>query len=268
MPQLCIHCLGSCEVPEADHVFPDSWYPDSTPPTVQRWTAPSCPRCNRELGRLERDLLVRMALCLDPHEPASLGLAARVLRSFGLDAEGLSAGEQAKRDQLRLRIRMEIVPKSEAGSGRIPGLGPPSDDDVESIPIPWAGLAIVGEKIARGCEYKYRNRRRFVMPPYAVGVSIRQSGALQEPFASAGRIIDFGPGCQVRRIFFTEDPNTVWYFITIWNALHLHVRIEHHNALAAAQREYRRCEGVLPRPGGAMQVSSYLQYLNIPDSQN
>jgi hypothetical protein len=250
-------------------VFPASWYPDSTSPTVQRWTAPSCPRCNRELGRLERDLLIRMALCLDPREQASLGLAARVFRSLGLEVEDLNAGEQTTRDKLRQRIRAELLPYDGASAGQIPGLGPPSDEKAEwSIPIPWSGLAIMGEKIARGCEYKYRNRRRLVMPPYAVGVSVREAGALEEPFASAGRIIDFGPGFQARRIFFTEDPDTVWYFITIWNALHLHARIEHQDALAAAQREYRPREGTLPEPGRAMQVSSYLRYLNIPDSQS
>src|SRR5580704_7416825 len=90
----CIHCLNFTEEPEGDHVFPDAWYPDSTPPTVQRWTAPSCPKCNREHGQLEKDLLVRLVLGTNPESDAVSGLAARVFRSFGLDVEDLPEREK------------------------------------------------------------------------------------------------------------------------------------------------------------------------------
>ena len=54
----CIHCRETLVEATKDHVFPSSWYPDTTPDEVQRWTAPSCQRCNVESGRLEEDLLV------------------------------------------------------------------------------------------------------------------------------------------------------------------------------------------------------------------
>jgi hypothetical protein len=267
----CIHCLAPSESLEADHVFPSSWYPDSTPSTVQRWTVPSCPKCNRELGRLEQDLLVRLVLCTDPQSDASAGLAARAFRSMGLDVAVLPSGEKALREKLRQRIRSEFIPHAEATAlpGRIPGLGPADDASAEwAIPISWAGLAIIGEKIARGCEFRYRNRRRLVMPPYAVGVAIQQSAEVQEPFGSAGRVIDFGPGCRVRRVFFTEDPATVWYFISVWNAVHFHVRIEREDALAEARLHYRNCDGILPPEGRAMPVSTYLRTLNGPATRS
>jgi hypothetical protein len=77
----CIHCLNLTEVLEADQVFPASWY------------APSCPKCNRELGQLERDLLVRLVPCTDPESEATAGLAGRVFRA---------------------RIRSEFIPPAEA----------------------------------------------------------------------------------------------------------------------------------------------------------
>src|SRR5215831_12374580 len=55
-----------------DHVSPSCWYPDSTPSNVQRWTVPSCSRCNRELGAVEQELLLRLGLCVDPHKTAAL----------------------------------------------------------------------------------------------------------------------------------------------------------------------------------------------------
>src|ERR1035437_6096748 len=59
----CVHCLRFTDDITRDHVFPDSWYPESTPATVQRWTVPCCQPCNKELGVVESDLLVRLALC-------------------------------------------------------------------------------------------------------------------------------------------------------------------------------------------------------------
>jgi hypothetical protein len=54
-----------------DHVFPGSWYPDTTPDAVRRWTAPSCERCNGYFGHLEKELLVFFACCIDPTKPAA-----------------------------------------------------------------------------------------------------------------------------------------------------------------------------------------------------
>jgi 5-methylcytosine-specific restriction endonuclease McrA len=84
----CVHCLTLTDDLTADHVFPNSWYPDATADTVQRWTVPSCGDCNRKLGELERDLVIRMALCVDPKSQSASGLAAKALRSLGLDVEG------------------------------------------------------------------------------------------------------------------------------------------------------------------------------------
>ena len=67
---------------------------------------PSCPKCNRELGRLEQDLLVRLVLCTNPQSDASAGLAARAFRSMGLDVAVLPSGEKALREKLRQRIRL------------------------------------------------------------------------------------------------------------------------------------------------------------------
>jgi hypothetical protein len=80
----CIHCREPLAKPTKDHVFPSSWYPDTTPKDVERWTAPSCGRCNEELGRLEKDLLLFFACCMDPTKPATKGLYQSDERFFGL----------------------------------------------------------------------------------------------------------------------------------------------------------------------------------------
>lgn len=133
----CIHCLRVTDSITADHVFPSSWYPDTTPTTVQRWTAPSCPECNSELGKLEKDLLVRLILCVNPKSEAASGLASKALRSLGLDADWLSDRERSYRDRLRAKIRSELMQQTEVAGkpGKIPGLGPP-----EGEPVQWRSL--------------------------------------------------------------------------------------------------------------------------------
>lgn len=260
---LCIHCLRPTDAPEGDHVFPSSWYPDTTPSTVQRWTAPSCAKCNREFGQMEKDLLVRLVGCIDPKSSAVSGLYARTFRALGIGTTGLEASEQECRDKLRTQLRSELMPTAETAQlpGAIPGLGPPEQAE-HSIPIPFAALSIMAEKIARGCEYRYKNRKRLVVPPYDVLTAIRDTDFIPEPFASGTKLLDFGPGCQIRRLTFIEDANTVWYFITIWQALNIHVRIELETELMKVAPQYQRVQGIGPTQERMMEVPPYLRAFN------
>ena len=45
-------------------------------------------------------------------------------------------------------------------------------------------------------------------------------------FSSFRRLIDFGPGCQVLRVFTNEDHNIVRYRILVWGTLCFHVLID------------------------------------------
>lgn len=258
----CIHCLKITETPEADHVFPDSWYPDSTPSSVQRWIAPSCPKCNRTLGQLENDLLIRLVLSTDPKSEAAAGLDAKVFRSLGLDVNGLPESEKAIRDALRAKIRAEFTHSTGVAElpGRIPGLGPtPNEGSGPAIFIPMAGLSIIAEKIARGCEYKYKNRRRLIDRPYGVRTLIKNSGVLPKPFSAFGDVIDFGPGCKVVRASSPEhDPDAVGYWISIWRTLHFTVLIDHEAVLQRLDKKFPRFNGILP-PSRGMQVPQYLR---------
>lgn len=84
-----------------DHVFPDSWYPESTPANVQRWTVPSCEACNGKFGAMEEEIFVRLELCIDPRRAAAAGISSKALRSFGIGADaGLEEGEKRKREAL------------------------------------------------------------------------------------------------------------------------------------------------------------------------
>ena len=80
----CVYCLG--EFPRAqmsdDHVIAGSWYPDTTDERVQRLTAPACRNCNSgKFAAIERYLLLRLAMCVDPTDPAAAGVWDRAKRS-------------------------------------------------------------------------------------------------------------------------------------------------------------------------------------------
>jgi hypothetical protein len=184
-----------------------------------------------------------------------------VFRSLGINTAGLAASEKECRDKLRDQLRSELIPYSEVAHlpGAIPGLGPPTGQAEHSVPIPFAALSIMAEKIARGCEYRHRNRKRLVSPPYGVFTAILESDFIPEPFASGTKLLDFGPGCQIRRLAFIEDADTVWYFITIWRVLNIHVRIELETELMKVAPQYQRVQGISPTEKRMMEVPPYLR---------
>lgn len=256
----CVHCLRVSESLTYDHGFPASWYPDSTPRNVQHWTAPSCPKCNNELGRLERDFFIRTVLCIDPRKDAVAGLAGKALRSLGLGVGELSALDKSHRERLGAKLRAELMPFSEVAErpGVIPGLGP-YEDSPWVVPIPWASLAIIAGKMARVCEHKLDGR--LVSSPYGIRTSVDTAGGLLPdvllPFA---KIFDFGPGLKIARLTAVDDPLFVRYWISIWDALHLRVYIDLQDSLRTFDTETSKVEGILPgeaRP--AMRVSDYLR---------
>lgn len=258
----CVHCLRSFKFVTADHGLPASWYPDTTPNCVQRWTAPSCTKCNGELGRAERDLLVRLVLCIDPRKSAVSGVRSRVLRSLGLDTDGLPEPEKTLRDGLRAKLRAELIPYAEVSGrvGAIPGLGP-YENAPWAVPIPWASLSIIAEKIARVCEHKLKSR--FVESPYGIRTSVGSTGEVPAPLAPFATVYDFGPGFRISRLSPIEDPLMVRYWISIWDTIHLRTFIDIEDELRLLDKESLRVEGLGPKEiRSSMQIPSYLRSLS------
>jgi len=55
----CVHCLRFFKVLTSDHVFPVSWYPETTPDNLEKWQMPSCKKCNEKYGKI--DILINNA---------------------------------------------------------------------------------------------------------------------------------------------------------------------------------------------------------------
>ena len=122
-PGKCVHCLKDVEERNSDHVFPESWYPDSTPPNLEKWQIPSCIPCNTDYGKLEQGFLLKVGLCLDPFDLASASIVQKSLRSLNP-----AAGRDARDAQHRQAKRHKIIAEALQGDqipdyGTFPGLG-------------------------------------------------------------------------------------------------------------------------------------------------
>jgi hypothetical protein len=158
----CIHCGKPVDETTKDHVFPTSWYPETTPEDTRRWTAPSCGECNNSLGSMEKKVLSRLILCVDPQKPEAAGLYAKLKRSLGVGVDDLSKEEAAHRQKQKLGLIAAIKRHDPASNASIlPGLGSHTgfrDENLPQIRIPGDLLLKVYEKIVRGCEYVLAGR--------------------------------------------------------------------------------------------------------------
>jgi hypothetical protein len=122
---VCPYCLRAIVGRvENEHVFPASWYPDGTDPTIQRLTVPSCGPCNREFGKIEKRLWHTWGLCLSHKGDANRGIAERVISSLNP-----SHAKLPRDAYFREKTRDSIVARSQVldpgSTGAFPGLGTP-----------------------------------------------------------------------------------------------------------------------------------------------
>src|SRR5437763_7089967 len=94
---LCVHCGHYAAQLTSDHVLPESWYPESTPPGIEKWQAPSCEECNHEYGKLERFVFQHLAFGVDPWIIGGEGIGERAFRSIDPGA-GKNENDRAHRN--------------------------------------------------------------------------------------------------------------------------------------------------------------------------
>jgi hypothetical protein len=220
----CIHCREELVEKTRDHVFPSSWYPDSTPPNIQRWVAPSCKRCNGEFGAMETELFVRFAACIDPRKPSAKGLWDRAKRTLGIGVSGSDEKEKRIREGLKNKIFGNIKPYSPVDRPRLlPGLSTHPGFPAQAqfvLDIPGELVDSVSKKILRGCEYWLADGR-IIEPPYDLQVyAPLETPEELRPHLKFGP--DYlGPGCRIRRAIAGDDPNAAVYEIEFWETMKL-----------------------------------------------
>ena len=156
--RVCIYCLEEVKRPTKDHVFGRSYYPETTPEDVQRWTVPACRKCNNDLGQIEDEVLVRLALCLDRRKPAAKGIVEKALRS--LDPRNAKSSREKK---ARARRQQRVLGEIKEWDSKPPGLLPFTDinwwmGSRQAVLVPKADLDAVVVKWMKGVHYKTEGR--------------------------------------------------------------------------------------------------------------
>lgn len=225
-PNICVHCLQRFEKRTWDHVFPRSWYPDTTPPNIEKWKIPSCAACNANYGRLEEDLLLRLGLSIDPAEQASLGVSDRVLRSLKPEFAKSPKDAAARGRKLeRIRRELKVVNRlPEVGVlpnfGLIPGLKYPA---IVQIPIDHIAFEKLGQKIIRGLTYI--STAQLIDYTYSINVYFLEDEKGRDFVALVqrrGATHESGPGIKVSYAFTDEGGVASLWYIEIWGKLKLY----------------------------------------------
>lgn len=215
----CVHCLKDPVERNWDHVFPQSWFPDSTPKNLEKWKVPSCLNCNRELGAIESEFFVRIALCLNSNAHAFQGLSQRALRALKPELAS-NPGDKRAREALAKKLASEMLQGEQIPTtGTYPALGEkwgrPHGSGI-AIQIPAESFRRITAKIVRGIVYVHG--RKFIEPPHKIDFfALDDAGAqpIKVLLEQAGTTLELGPGLNVKRVM-APDGISAFYEIEFW----------------------------------------------------
>jgi hypothetical protein len=156
----CAYC-GEAPGLEDEHVFPESWYPDTTPADLEKLTVPSCGPCNRRWHKVEDRLLFELSVVIDPDAPEASGIWERQLRALTAE-KGRNADDAKHRSRRATKLIQTIkwfvpgVPGTYEvplpGAAGLTATGTPARAIEHAL---WAGIS---EKFIKGLHYAETGR--------------------------------------------------------------------------------------------------------------
>lgn len=232
-PGKCVHCLRENLPRNWDHVFPKAWYPDSTPPNLQKWQIPSCESCNSEYGELENDLLLVLSCCVDPHIAETSGLYQKALRSINPELAKNDRDRSARAARAKW-LKDNMVQGVDIPESKIyPDLGERWGRPIEQaqgMKIPFNNLSRLTEKIVRGI-YFLEFSGTFIEPPYQITFydpTIARSSSIVDLIEQSGKEYARESIIVVRQVFSENDPMYAAFEISIWNQFKMYATVTKH----------------------------------------
>jgi hypothetical protein len=227
----CVHCLANNVHRTWDHVFPRAWYPDTTPQDMQKWQIPTCQPCNHDYGKIEEDLLFRLALCVDPHVPETSGIVQKVLRSMKPE-HAKNERDKAFRSSRAARLKGLLLNGADIPRSAVyPGIGERwgrSSQEGLGLFVPANSVRRLAEKIVRGIYYLQDNRT-FIEPPYSIDFyALDDDGAepLRALLDQFGQTYAREPGIVVRRVVPEDAPLCGVFEINIWGQFKMYASVD------------------------------------------
>ncbi|MFA5240661.1 MAG: hypothetical protein WC476_13275 [Phycisphaerae bacterium] len=224
----CVFCLKEFNDKDCDdkktkeHVFPQSWYPDSTPKNLEKWNVYSCYKCNQEYGKIEQELLIKLGLCVDPKDAKSSGIANKVRHS--LDP---NCGKNERDRNARIKRREGVIKetkqlKSFPSHAILPNFG-----SHKSSPFSKQKIVLVlaedlkkfSTKLVRGLTFLLDNA--FIEDDYVIDIFYIDEGSdavnrINNNLKKHGNLQHRGPGIVIERAVAQDDPKSFLYRIEVW----------------------------------------------------
>ncbi len=213
----CVHCLGGGATTD-DHGVPKSWYPDESAGNLPRVKAPSCQACNSRLKRIEEEVLIPLALSLDPSDPRSAGVPQRVWRALD---PGAARGEKDRRARASLRKRVQqhaFVPPTSAG--QFPGCAPRGS--ALALPLRATAIGLLGEKLTRVVYWSKFGI--YIEQGHAIETHVVARGEDEQRVAEVIRLgerVDVPPGIFVAVRRAADDPAAGLVVADFWGRIRL-----------------------------------------------
>lgn len=233
-PGRCVYCLRYSDDLTSDHAPPKSWYADTTPIGIEKWQVPACRKCNSDYGKIERRLLVRLGLCIDPTDPRSQGVADRAVRSVD-PSVAKGQADRTHRAALREKVRREIRPAEFAHV--LPGFqGPGGPLGQLALPIRRDDLGSLAEKLVRAITYVASGA--YIDSDYQIEVFFLdavKAEPINELISRCGEELQRGP-MRVRRAVVPQDASTALVSIEVWGRLTMHAVVRRKTATIEARR--------------------------------
>lgn len=227
-PGRCVHCLKHFDTLTWDHVLPMSWYPDGMN-NMEKWVVPACDTCNRDLGKIEEELLNKLGLTLDPQELSSLGIPDKTLRSLN-PQYGRNNRDRFQRQKKREKVLKDIqVFQKLPQIGIFPNFGPLPNVEYISYPVVFIDPRDVekfAEKIVRGIAYIAD--KSFIENYYKIELIVVEDDKateIKDLVDKRGVIFERGPAFQAKRLLIENDPVGGIYFINIWRRFRFYVLV-------------------------------------------
>jgi len=226
----CIYCLGYFENLTKDHVFPESWFPDSTPKGMEKWVVPACLKCNNKLGKIEEATYNKLALSVTKDEIAASGISEKIARKYNPS----TAKDECNKNRKIANIRKVIPDLYQAD--KIPtnafmkncGLKENERDKRIAVFAPFDLLNPFAEKIFRGLEFKFRNKlidsnirkiEKIYLPIGIENIASTEIKQLNNILNANGIKVDNGPGFIVRHV--VDKYGSSLYHVTIWGKIEI-----------------------------------------------
>lgn len=228
-PGICVHCLKEVPKRNWDHVFPQGWYPDTTPENLEKWKIPTCKRCNDEYGKIEEDLGIILSACVNPESAHASGIWEKTLRAFDP-----AYGKNEKDRRARARKKQKLLEMIRTGNdipdhGIYPGLGERwgrQRNEQIAVLVPAKHLQKIAEKIVKGLAF-IEDKQLLDSDSEIEHHVVTKEGAepITDMLRQFGETYSRGPGIEVIRAVTQDDGVSALYKITIWGEFVMYVSV-------------------------------------------